>query len=193
MNPRPPPVTKTCMGPEPTRRKNVPISSLDRGVASSADRAILLLVPDTFTMRLLDLLSATASELVNRLEADGCAISRVIGDVLILVAESAPEGSTLQLGQGYLVPDYPRTQEVLATREPYTLTLTDDIVDPAEVAEAAVLLELGFQSLLMLPFDLGVNKWGLVEVYRSAPRPFSADDVRVATEIIAKASAQAAA
>jgi hypothetical protein len=66
-------------------------------------------------------------------------------------------------------------------------------VDPAEVAEAAVLLELGFQSLLMLPFDLGVNKWGLVEVYRSAPRPFSADDVRVATEIIAKASAQAAA
>ena len=144
-------------------------------------------------MRLLDLLSATASELVHRLDADGCAISRVIGDVLILVAESAPEGSTLQLGQGYLVPDYPRTQEVLATREPYTLTLADDIVDPAEVAEAAVLLELGFQSLLMLPFDLGVNKWGLVEVYRSAPRPFSADDVRVATEIIAKASAQAAA
>lgn len=144
-------------------------------------------------MRLLDLLSSTASELVNRLEADGCAISRVIGDVLILVAESAPEGSTLQLGQGYLVPDYPRTQEVLATREPYTLTLADDIVDPAEVAEAAVLLELGFQSLLMLPFDLGVNKWGLVEVYRSAPRPFSADEVRVATEIIAKASAQAAA
>ena len=157
------------------------------------DRAILLLVPDTFTMRLLDLLSATANELVNRLEADGCAISRVIGDVLILVAESAPEGSTLQLGQGYLVPDYPRTQEVLATREPYTLTLgDDDIVDAAEVAEAAVLLELGFQSLLMLPFDLGVNKWGLVEVYRSAPRSFSADEVRVATEIIAKASAQAA-
>jgi len=144
-------------------------------------------------MRLLDLLSATASELVNRLEADGCAISRVIGDVLILVAESAPEGSTLQLGQGYLVPDYPRTQEVLATREPYTLTLGDDIVGPAEVAEAAVLLELGFQSLLMLPFDLGVNKWGLVEVYRSAPRPFGADEVRVATEIIAKASAQAGA
>jgi GAF domain-containing protein len=147
------------------------------------------LVPDTFTMRLLDLLSATASELVHRLDADGCAISRVIGDVLILVAESAPEGSTLQLGQGYLVPDYPRTQEVLATREPYTLTLADDVVDPEE---ASVLRELGFQSLLMLPLDLGVNRWGLVEVYRSAPRPFSTDDVRIATEIIAKASAQAA-
>ena len=37
-------------------------------------------------MRLLDLLSATANELVHRLDADGCAISRVIGDVLILVA-----------------------------------------------------------------------------------------------------------
>jgi GAF domain-containing protein len=146
------------------------------------------LVPDTFTMRLLDLLSATASELVHRLDADGCAISRVIGDVLILVAESAPEGSTLQLGQGYLVPDYPRTQEVLATREPYTLTLADDVVDPEE---ASVLRELGFQSLLMLPLDLGVNRWGLVEVYRSAPRPFNTDEVRIAREIIAKASAQA--
>ena len=90
------------------------------------------------------------------------------------------------------MPDYPRTQEVLATREPYTLTLADAVIDPAEVAEAAVLLELGFQSLLMLPLDLGVNRWGLVEVYRKAARPFVADDVRIATDIIAKASAQAA-
>jgi len=145
-------------------------------------------VPDTFTMRLLDLLSATANELVERLDADGCAISRVIGDVLILVAESAPEGSTLQLGQGYLVPDYPRTQEVLATREPYTLTLADDVVDPAE---AGVLRELGFESLLMLPLDLGSTGWGLVEVYRSAPRPFSAEEIGVATKIVADASARA--
>lgn len=140
-------------------------------------------------MRVLDLLSATAGELVVRLEADGCSISRVIGDVLILVAESAPEGSTLQLGQGYLVPDYPLTQEVLATREPCTLTLADDDVDPAE---AAVLRALGFQSLLMLPLDLGSTRWGLVEVYRSAPRPFSADEVRLATAIVAGAAAQVA-
>jgi GAF domain-containing protein len=144
-------------------------------------------VADAFTMRLLDLLSATAAELVERLDANACAISRVIGDVLILVAESAPEGSTLQLGQGYLVPDYPRTQEVLATRAPYTLTLDDDVVDPAE---AAVLRELGFTSLLMLPLDLGSNRWGLVEVYRSAPRPFSGDDIRLAAAIVAEASAQ---
>ncbi len=138
-------------------------------------------------MRLLDLLSATAAELVERLDANACAISRVIGDVLILVAESAPAGSTLQLGQGYLVPDYPRTQDVLATRTPYTLTLDDDVVDPAE---AGVLRELGFRSLLMLPLDLGSNRWGLVEVYRSAPRPFSDDDIRLATTIVAEASAQ---
>ncbi len=138
-------------------------------------------------MRLLDLLSATAAELVERLDADACAISRVIGDVLILVAESAPAGSTLQLGQGYLVPDYPRTQDVLTTRAPYTLTLDDDVVDPAE---AEVLHELGFTSLLMLPLDLGSDRWGLVEVYRSVPRPFSDDDVRLATAIVAEASAQ---
>jgi GAF domain-containing protein len=155
---------------------------------SELEQTIIVVVPDTFTMRLLDLLSATAAELVERLEADACAISRVIGDVLILVAESAPAGSTLQLGQGYLVPDYPRTQEVIATRAPYTLTLDDDVVDPAE---AEVLRELGFTSLLMLPLDLGSDRWGLVEVYRSAPQPFSDDDVRTATTIVAEASTQA--
>lgn len=146
-------------------------------------------VPDAFTVRLLDLLSATASDLVDRLDADACAISRVIGDVLILVAESAPPGHTLQLGQGYLVPDYPVTQKVLSTREACAITLAQDEVDPAE---AAVLHELGFESLLMLPLDIGGAAWGLVEIYRAAPRPFDADEMRLATAIVAETSLQAA-
>jgi len=139
-------------------------------------------------MRLLDLLSSTAEQLVQRLEADACAISRVIGDVLILVAESAPGRETLQLGQGYLVSDYPCTQEVLTTREPCRLTLDDDDVDPGE---ASVLRELGFAALLMLPLDLGDDRWGLVEVYRSTPRPFTDDEVRLATALVAETSAAA--
>jgi GAF domain-containing protein len=92
------------------------------------------------------------------------------------------------MGQGYLVPDYPLTQAVLSSGTPCALTLADDDVDPAE---ADVLRELGFASLLMLPLPIGGVTWGLVEVYRTEPRPFSADDVRVAGEIVERASARA--
>jgi GAF domain-containing protein len=143
---------------------------------------------ETTNLRLSDLLAATAHELVDSLDGDACTVSRVIGDVLILVAERAPAGRTLLMGQGYLVPDYPLTQVVLASGRPRALTLSDDDVDPAE---ASVLHELGFASLLMLPLSVGGVTWGLVEVYRIAPRPFGADDLRVAGEILARTSARA--
>ena len=139
-------------------------------------------------MRLTDLLAAMSHELVVGLHADACTVSRVIGDVLILVAERAPEGRTLLMGQGYLVPDYPLTQEVLSSGTPRALTLSDDDADPAE---AEVLRELGFASLLMLPLPVGGVTWGLVEVYRVAPRLFGADDVRVAVQILERTSARA--
>jgi hypothetical protein len=104
----------------------------------------------------------------------------VIGDVLILVAERAPEGVTLQSGQGYLVPDYPQTQEVLATGRPRALTLDDGDVDEAE---ASVLRAYGFGALLMLRLDVNGGTWGLVELYRVARTPFTAEEVERATEL----------
>ena len=80
---------------------------------------------ESTNLRLFDLLAATAQELLDGVPADACSVSRVIGDVLILVTERAPEGRTLQLGQGYLVPDYPMTQTVLSLGTPYALTLSD--------------------------------------------------------------------
>lgn len=139
-------------------------------------------------LRLLDLLAETAEELVGKLNADACTVSRAIGDVLILVTERAPEGRTLLMGQGYLVPDYPQTQAVLQTGRPLALTLEDNDVD---TAEASVLEELGFASLLMLPLLIGGSTWGLVEVYRTEPVPFGADDVQLAGEIVARMSARA--
>jgi hypothetical protein len=143
---------------------------------------------ETSNLRLFDLLAETARELVDRLKADASSVSRVIGDVLILVAECAPEGRTLQMGQGYLVPDYPATQSVLATGTPRTLTVADADVDQEE---ARVLDELGFASLLMLRLDIGGATWGLVEVYRAEPASFTADDVRIAREILARTSRRA--
>ena len=131
-------------------------------------------------LRLLDVLDATAHTLVTELEADACSISRVIGDVLILVAERVEEGSTLMQGQGYLVPDYPETARVLETRVPRALTLDDAEID---AAEADVLRLLGFGTLLMVPLDINGEPWGLVEVYRRARRAFSEAEIGRAVEL----------
>jgi GAF domain-containing protein len=135
-------------------------------------------------LRLLDVLSRTAHELVEALGAQACGISRAIGDMLILVVEYADDGRSIQLGQGYLVSDYPETSRVLADREPRALTLDDPDVDGSE---AAVLRELGYGSLLMLPLVLNDELWGLVEVYRSDMRRFSDDDARIAKGLLDRA------
>jgi hypothetical protein len=132
-------------------------------------------------LKLLDVLSNIADDLIARLDADACAISRVIGDVLILVAERIPGGGTLQMGQGYLVPDFPQTAEVLRTREPRSLTLDDVDVDDAE---ATVLRAHGFGALAMFTLELNGAVWGLVEVYRRERRAFSEADMRLAGELI---------
>jgi GAF domain-containing protein len=135
---------------------------------------------DMVNRRLLDVLTSLADDLVERVDADACAISRVIGDVLIMIAETVPPNRTLLHGQGYLVPDYPQTAEVLATGTPRALTLDDPDVDEAE---AEVLREQGFASLAMLPLLVNGERWGLVEVYRIEPRAFTAAEVDAAVEL----------
>lgn len=131
--------------------------------------------------RLIDALERTTHALVEALEADSCAISRVLGDVLLLVTECVPPGRTLQLGQGYLVSEYPETQRVLRGREPRSVCLGQLGVDPAE---ERVLVEQGFASLLMLPLELRGAVWGLVEVYREEPVPFGAAEIRTAAVLL---------
>lgn len=132
-------------------------------------------------LRLLDVLSGTARELVDALDADACGISRAVGDMLILVVEYTEDGRTIQLGQGYLVSDYPETMRVITDREARALTLDDPDVDGAE---ASVLRELGYGSLLMLPFARNGELWGLVEVYRSDMRRFSDSETKTAKDLL---------
>ena len=134
-------------------------------------------------MRLIDSLSHAAAALVEALDADACAISRVLGDVLLLVTEHTLPGTTLLVGQGYLVSEYPETQQVLATGRPRTVCVADAEVDPAE---DRVLRDLGFASMLMLPLELAGERWGLVEVYRAAPKPFGPAEMRAASVVLAE-------
>ncbi len=133
-------------------------------------------------IKLVDVLSAATRELVETADANACGISRVIGDMLILIAEHATDGRTLQLGQGYLVSDFPETDRVLASREPRTLTVDDGDVDSAE---EDLLRTLGYGALLMLPLVIEDEVWGLVEVYRVEARAFSADEMRRAAALLA--------
>jgi hypothetical protein len=143
----------------------------------------------TSNFRLFDLLDETNRDLVGQLPATASSVSRVIGDLILLVSECAPEGRTLQMGQGYLVPDYPATKAVLTTGAPYAMTVDDADADPAEVR---VLEELGFASLLLARLAIGGHaSWGLVEVYRTEPIPFDARAIAVAGEILARASQRA--
>lgn len=169
------------------RQENARAASGDTGIPVATSDTPSVVAEGT-NLRLADLLAATVQEIVERVAADACIVSRVIGDVLILVAERAPEGRTLLQGQGYLVPDYPLTQAVLSSGRPHALTLADADIEPGE---ARVLKEIGFASLLMLPLAIGGATWGLVEVYRTEPVPFDSTDIRVAGEIVARTSARA--
>lgn len=118
--------------------------------------------------------------LVDELGADGCAVSRVVGEMLVLVAEHSGTGRTLQTGHGYLIPDFPDTGAVLATGAPLTVSAAGR---DAHDAEVRILGELGMTAVLMLALRIEDEPWGLVEAYRAAGT-FSADDERRAAAII---------
>jgi GAF domain-containing protein len=127
-------------------------------------------------------LGVTARGLVDVLEAKGCTISRVIGDLLVDLIQHRSTGEEAEaLGHGYLISDYPLTREVIEQRRPETVFLGDPETDESE---AALLRTLGFDALLMLPIEAGGEAWGLVEVYGDAGRRFDERDVEVVTRLV---------
>jgi hypothetical protein len=119
------------------------------------------------------LLHASTREFVAVVDGLACAISRVVGDVLIQVAEYARDGRTLVLGHGYLISDFPLTDEALRSGEPQCLSLLDPDPDPRE---ATLLSELELDSLLMIPLPSPTGPWGLAEIYVNGRR-FETDDL----------------
>lgn len=130
-------------------------------------------------------LRTTCTRLTKLLDAEACNLSRVIGQLLVDLVEHSVDGKPVQLGRSYLLPDFPLTQEVIDERSPRALHLLDPGVDESE---AALLREMGFDALLMLPLELDGRCWGLLEVYRRGDRRFSDDDVRAGAELAAAAA-----
>jgi len=113
------------------------------------------------------LLASTCEELVALLDATACAVSRVVGDLLVGLDEHTLSGRPLEYGHEYLIPDYPLTQEVVESGEPRQVSRLDHDADPKE---AELLERLGFESLLMVCLPSGGACWGLVEVYTQKGR-----------------------
>jgi hypothetical protein len=136
-----------------------------------------------------DLTARLCEQLDARVGAAGCIVSRVIGDVLVQVAEHAPDGRTFQLGRGFLVSQFPTTAQVLQSGAASAVSLEDPAAD---AAEAAVLRDLAVRAVLMLALRDGPTAWGLVELYRVEPPRFAPDEVQRAGEIVHDAEARLA-
>ncbi len=113
------------------------------------------------------LLATTCRELVELLDATACAVSRVIGDLLVGLDEYTTSRRPLEHGHEYLISDYPLTREVVESGEPRRVSRLDADADPTE---AELLEKLGFESLLMVCLPSGGECWGLLEVYADKGR-----------------------
>lgn len=128
-----------------------------------------------------ELTARLCEQLDAEIGATGCIVSRVIGDVLVQVAEHAPDGRTFQLGRGFLVSQFPTTADVLRTGRPSAVSLDDPTAD---AAEADVLRDLAVRGVLMLALRQGPSAWGLVEVYRIEPSGFTPAEIERATQVV---------
>jgi GAF domain-containing protein len=108
------------------------------------------------------LLGTACREAVELLDATACAISRVIGDLLVGLDEHTTSGRPLAHGHEYLISDFPLTREVVEGGEPRWVSRLDT---DADEQEARLLSKLGFESLLMVCLPSGGSCWGLVELY----------------------------
>ena len=108
------------------------------------------------------LLGTACREAVRLLDASACAISRVIGDLLVGLDEHTVSARPLAHGHEYLISDFPLTRDVVESGEARWVSRLDS--EPDE-HESALLAQLGFESLLMVCLPSGGSCWGLVEVY----------------------------
>jgi len=108
------------------------------------------------------LLGSACREAVGLFDATACAISRVLGDLLVGLDEHTLSGRPLAHGHEYLISDFPLTREVVDSGEPRWISRLDA---DADEDESALLAKLGFESLLMVCLPTSDACWGLLELY----------------------------
>lgn len=110
-----------------------------------------------------------------RMADEGEAISSEVVDGDRLVSRDKP----------YLVADFPATAEVLRSQKPALVLVSDPEAGPAEVA---LLKQLGWRSMLMLPLVTRDAVVGLVEIYDAEERHFTNEEIRLAQALTSQAA-----
>ena len=148
-----------------------------------------------------EVLNTLAQRMASALEADECIISEwgeASGLLWAVTREQPPDkakGGPPEPGireatpsrdkRAYRVTDFPATLEVLSSRQPTMVMASDPQADQAEVA---LLRDLGWRSMLMLPLVMRDSVVGLVEIYDAEERQFTEDEISLAQAITSQAA-----
>lgn len=123
-----------------------------------------------------DLFAALAHSVVGALHADACLVSLLDDDgtaVRDVAAAVVPPAQVDRVASSYRLDDYPLTRRVVETGESCEVSLSDPSADRVE---QGLLVSEGFARVLMCRLVLEGRPAGLVEVFRTADRPFRRDD-----------------
>jgi len=123
------------------------------------------------------MLRAASKELTLLLGAEAALVSRLEEGLLREIADYARSERQVARGLSYYLSDYPATEAVLDKGVPWGISSDDPRADPAEVF---VLREMQMESVLLVPLVVGDEPWGLIEIYDSRPRAFSASERHLA-------------
>ena len=123
------------------------------------------------------MLRAASKELTLLLGAEAALVSQLEEGLLREIADYARAERQVARGLSYYLADYPATEAVLERGVPWGISSDDPRADPAEVF---VLREMQMESVLLVPLVVGDEPWGLIEIYDSRPRAFSASERHLA-------------
>ena len=123
------------------------------------------------------MLRVAGRELTFLFDAEACLVSQLEQGLLREIADFARSQRQVARGLSYYLADYPATAAVLESRLPSAISTADPGADPAEIF---VLREMDMQAVLLIPLVAENETWGLIEVYDSRPRSFSAGERHLA-------------
>ncbi len=135
-------------------------------------------------------LHAIVRRTMETLQSGGCTVSLWDQDndrvITLLTQSRLGETAVDAPGTSYPLSDYPATRRVLESREPQLVQADDPVGDPAE---QALIRELGYDGVLMLPMVAGDEVLGLVEVFQGPGNEhFSKDQVALAYNLATQAA-----
>ncbi|MCI0394961.1 MAG: PAS domain S-box protein [Chloroflexi bacterium] len=130
------------------------------------------------TLHLEEVLALIARQLAMAVGVASCTLSRWDRAAEIVVTWVEWHQSEVMPLEATIFPlqAYPTTRFVLETGQPAIIHITDPGADEAEVA---LIQEVGYNTLLMLPLAVGERVVGLVELANDLHRDFTAADIRL--------------